>query len=71
MNYIDTLSELDKYKSTHPIFVELWTKYINGKKNTYEKSLKTCSTLFPKLKDINDKDIETVLVFYYLQLLLK
>jgi len=71
MNYIDTISELNKYQSTHPVFVQLWTKYIDGKKKTYEKSLKTCSNLFPKLKDINDTDIKTVLIFYYLQLLLK
>ena len=71
MNYDDIMKELEKYQSSHPTFVQLWTKYINDKKKSYEKSINTCFNLFDHLKDINDKDIHTVLFLYYLQLSLK
>ena len=46
MNYIDTISELNKYQSTHPVFVQLWTKYIDGKKKHTKNHSKLAQTYF-------------------------
>ena len=54
---MNVMNELEKYQTSHPTFVHLWTMYIDRKKTSYEKTLETCSNLFPKLENMNDKDM--------------
>ena len=58
------MTELERYKESHPNLTTFWSHYINLKKRSFEKTIQECQLNLEKLSVVADVNLTNLLLVY-------
>ena len=60
-------NHLQQYTNSHPNLVNIWKKYLNMRKNIFDRAMNECQTamnIFEKYQDLSPEQISILLILH-------